>query len=195
MLTGTQLDRSENSNYFVNLKAMKELIRTLPRRHHKYNDRLKNRGLSKLLIDVYVMAELNRKVMMQKYKDRGDMEKIEKIIEVVSEEMGTPIHKIKGDKRTQVESDARHNIAFIARMTTSITLKMIGKVLSSGIPKDHSTISHGCEKVVDKLKIKDEPYTHVFISIKNKLRLKYGIEFDTENWEKFPAWYKRLLEK
>jgi hypothetical protein len=81
-------------------------------------------------------------------------------------------------------------------MTTVLHLSDIGKYLTHGLAKDHSTVIHGCQKVVDKLDVEqDESFVVLFNTIRNKLKLWHGIEFNLEDWTKFPDWYRKMREK
>ena len=84
----------------------------------------------------------------------------ELVMEVVADHYNVPVDDIKSSKRNREIAVPRQVIMYLCRKLTDCPLKSIGIAVGG---KDHSTISHGIEKIEKELKV-DE-------SLKNDIQI------------------------
>ena len=89
----------------------------------------------------------------------------ELILEVVSEHFSITISDLKSGKRNSNIAIPRQVAMYLCRTMTDTPLKSIGIMLGG---RDHSTVSHGVEKVAEEIK-SDEAFNNTVEIIKKKL--------------------------
>ena len=89
----------------------------------------------------------------------------ELILEVVSEHFSVSISDLKSGKRNSNIAIPRQVAMYLCRTMTDTPLKSIGIILGG---RDHSTVSHGVDKVTEELK-SDEAFNNTVEIIKKKL--------------------------
>ena len=89
----------------------------------------------------------------------------ELILNIVSEHFSLTIQDLKGGKRSSAVTIPRQIAMYLCREMTDTPLKSIGIILGG---RDHSTISHGIEKIADDLKY-DEALANTVDIIKKKI--------------------------
>ncbi|MBQ3545336.1 MAG: chromosomal replication initiator protein DnaA [Lachnospiraceae bacterium] len=89
----------------------------------------------------------------------------ELIIDIVSEHYSISIQDLKSGKRNSNVAIPRQIAMYLCREMTDVPLKAIGSILGG---RDHSTISHGIEKVADEIKT-DEALSNTIDIIKKKI--------------------------
>ena len=89
----------------------------------------------------------------------------ELILEVVSEHFSITISDLKSGKRNSNIAIPRQVAMYLRRTMTDTPLKSIGIMLGG---RDHSTVSHGVEKVAEEIK-SDEAFNNTVEIIKKKL--------------------------
>ena len=89
----------------------------------------------------------------------------ELILEVVSEHFSITISDLKSGKRNSNIAIPRQVAMYLCRTMTDTPLKSIGIMLGG---RDHSTVSHGVEKVAEEIKC-DEAFNNTVEIIKKKL--------------------------
>ena len=89
----------------------------------------------------------------------------ELILEVVSEHFSVSISDLKSGKRNSNIAIPRQVAMYLCRSMTDTPLKSIGIILGG---RDHSTVSHGVEKVAEELKT-DEAFNNTVEIIKKKI--------------------------
>ena len=89
----------------------------------------------------------------------------ELIIDIVSEHYSISIQDLKSGKRNSSVAIPRQIAMYLCREMTDVPLKAIGSILGG---RDHSTISHGIEKVADEIKT-DEALSNTIDIIKKKI--------------------------
>ena len=89
----------------------------------------------------------------------------ELILNIVSEHFSLTIQDLKGGKRSSSVTIPRQIAMYLCREMTDTPLKSIGIILGG---RDHSTISHGIEKIADDLKY-DEALANTVDIIKKKI--------------------------
>lgn len=87
------------------------------------------------------------------------------IIDVVSEHFNVPISDLKSGKRNSQIANARQIAMYLCRSLTDTPLKSIGLLLGG---RDHSTISHGVDKVAADIK-ESESLNNTINIIKKKV--------------------------
>lgn len=162
------------------------------KRNHKFDGSKNRRGLSKLMVDVSIpqAARVTERVYPDDFK--RDFDKLDAIIFHVCMEMNINIDKIKGLSRSQDLVMARGFVFFIARLTTKLSLKKLGREMSAHLPKDHSTVIHCTKKIFDMLHLKDGEIGLLFYRIRQRLDAHNGICFDLNDFQSLPMWYKKL---
>lgn len=75
------------------------------------------------------------------------------ILEVVAEHYGVRPEDIKSQKRTKEIVLPRHVAMYLIRVLNDISLEDVGKVLGN---RDHSTIIHGYEKIINEMNYNDD---------------------------------------
>jgi len=164
-------------------------------RDHRFDGSERKNGLSKLLIDIYAKPIQERiKNEIVKMKD-VQKQRFQYIIEEVANETGITIDTIRDNKRRKEHVDARAMIVFLTRWTTNLSLSMIGKELSSHLPKDHSTVIHATKIAFNYLHAKDLQFGVSFYRIRQRLEAHYGIQFDINDHANMPTWYRNMLSK
>ena len=89
----------------------------------------------------------------------------ELIIDIVSEHYSVSIQDLKSGKRNSNIAIPRQVAMYLCREMTDTPLKSIGIMLGG---RDHSTVSHGVEKVAEELQI-DEALNNTIDNIKKKI--------------------------
>ena len=89
----------------------------------------------------------------------------ELILEIVSEHYEVSISDLKSGKRNSNIAIPRQVAMYLCRSMTDTPLKSIGIILGG---RDHSTVSHGVEKVAEELKT-DEAFNNTVEIIKKKI--------------------------
>ena len=89
----------------------------------------------------------------------------ELILNIVSEHFSLTIQDLKGGKRSSSVTIPRQIAMYLCREMTDTPLKSIGIILGG---RDHSTISHGIEKIADDLRY-DEALANTVDIIKKKI--------------------------
>ena len=89
----------------------------------------------------------------------------ELILEVVSEHFSVSISDLKSGKRNSNIAIPRQVAMYLCRTMTDTPLKSIGIILGG---RDHSTVSHGVDKVTEEIK-SDEAFNNTVEIIKKKL--------------------------
>lgn len=89
----------------------------------------------------------------------------ELIIDVVSEHFNIPITDLKSSKRNAEIANSRQIAMYLCRTMTDTPLKAIGIILGG---KDHSTVSHGVDKVTADMK-ENETLSNTINIIKKKI--------------------------
>ena len=89
----------------------------------------------------------------------------ELILEVVSEHFSVSISDLKSGKRNSNIAIPRQVAMYLCRTMTDTPLKSIGIILGG---RDHSTVSHGVDKVTEELK-SDEAFNNTVEIIKKKI--------------------------
>ena len=89
----------------------------------------------------------------------------ELIIDIVSEHYSVSIQDLKSGKRNSNIAIPRQVAMYLCREMTDTPLKSIGIMLGG---RDHSTVSHGVEKVAEELQI-DEALNNTIDIIKKKI--------------------------
>ena len=74
------------------------------------------------------------------------------ILEIVSEHFSVSITDLKSSKRNSNIAIPRQIAMYLCRSMTDTPLKSIGIILGG---RDHSTVSHGIEKIADEIKVND----------------------------------------
>ena len=74
------------------------------------------------------------------------------ILEIVSEHYSVSISDLKSSKRNSNIAIPRQIAMYLCRSMTDTPLKSIGIILGG---RDHSTVSHGIEKIADEIKVND----------------------------------------
>ncbi len=90
---------------------------------------------------------------------------VDYIIEVVSEHYGVSLEEVKSKKRTQKIAYPRQVAMYLARKMLNLSLPQLGEVFR----RDHSTISHGCEKVTYDIE-NDEEFRAELIELEERIR-------------------------
>jgi chromosomal replication initiator protein len=90
----------------------------------------------------------------------------DQILEAVSEYYAVPETKIVGKRRDKDTAHARHVVMYLAREETPASLSSIGNELGG---RDHTTISHGHDKIESLIETDDQLRQDVF-SIREALR-------------------------
>ena len=90
----------------------------------------------------------------------------ELVMEVVADHYNIPVSDIKSSKRNREVAVPRQIIMYLCRKMTECPLKTIGIAVGG---KDHSTISHGIEKIENDLKT-DESLKKDIDIISKKIR-------------------------
>ena len=89
----------------------------------------------------------------------------ELIIDIVSEHYSISIQDLKSGKRNSNIAIPRQIAMYLCREMTDVPLKAIGSILGG---RDHSTVSHGIDKVADEIK-SDETLSNTIDIIKKKI--------------------------
>ena len=89
----------------------------------------------------------------------------ELIIEIVSEHFSVPVQDLKSSKRNSSIAIPRQIAMYLCHEMTDITLKAIGVMLGG---RDHSTVSHGIDKVAEDIQI-NESLSNTIDIIKKKI--------------------------
>ena len=89
----------------------------------------------------------------------------ELIIEIVSEHFSIPVQDLRGGKRNANIAIPRQIAMYLCREMTDTPLKSIGIMLGG---RDHSTVSHGVEKVAEEIKM-NEALNNTIDIIKKKI--------------------------
>ena len=89
----------------------------------------------------------------------------ELILEIVSEHYEVSISDLQSGKRNSNIAIPRQVAMYLCRSMTDTPLKSIGIILGG---RDHSTVSHGVEKVAEELKT-DEAFNNTVEIIKKKI--------------------------
>ena len=87
------------------------------------------------------------------------------ILEIVAEHFNITVQDLKSSKRNSSIAIPRHIAMYLCREMTDTPLKSIGIMLGG---RDHSTISHGVEKVADDI-ARDEALNNTVDIIKKKI--------------------------
>ena len=89
----------------------------------------------------------------------------ELILEIVSEHFSISINDLKSTKRNASIAIPRQIAMYLCRSMTDTPLKSIGIILGN---RDHSTVSHGIDKITEEIKI-DEALNNTVDIIKKKI--------------------------
>lgn len=89
----------------------------------------------------------------------------ELIIDIVSEHYSISIQDLKSGKRNSSIAIPRQIAMYLCREMTDVPLKAIGSILGG---RDHSTVSHGIDKVADEIKT-DDALNNTIDIIKKKI--------------------------
>ena len=76
----------------------------------------------------------------------------ELILEIVSEHFSISISDLKSSKRNSNIAIPRQIAMYLCRLMTDTPLKSIGIILGG---RDHSTVSHGIDKITEEIKVND----------------------------------------
>lgn len=87
------------------------------------------------------------------------------ILDIVAEHYSISVYDLKGGKRSSNIAIPRQVAMYLCREMTDTPLKSIGIMLGG---RDHSTVSHGVERVTDELK-RDEALCNTIDIIKKKI--------------------------
>ena len=87
------------------------------------------------------------------------------ILEVVSHHYGITMEEIKGKRRTQRIAYPRQVAMYLARKMLPLSLPQIGSALG----RDHSTISHGCDKITYDSE-NDPAIRQTLITLENQIK-------------------------
>ena len=89
----------------------------------------------------------------------------ELILDIVAEHYSISVHDLKGGKRSSNIAIPRQVAMYLCREMTDTPLKSIGIILGG---RDHSTISHGVDRVTDEI-TRDEALSNTIDIIKKKI--------------------------
>ena len=134
----------------------------------KSNIRELEGSLNKLIalhkLDAYFVRKLDvLKDIVSPHENRQITPEL--ILEVVSEHFSVSISDLKSGKRNSNIAIPRQVAMYLCRTMTDTPLKSIGIILGG---RDHSTVSHGVDKVTEELK-SDEAFNNTVEIIKKKL--------------------------
>lgn len=87
------------------------------------------------------------------------------IIEVISEHFNISVADLKSTKRSSEIANARQIAMYLCRTMTDTPLKSIGIILGN---RDHSTVSHGVDKIAEDIK-KNDTLANTISIIKKKI--------------------------
>ena len=110
---------------------------------------LNRRTHEKVVIDLPLAKEAIKDIIAQ---NQQKLITPELIMEVVADHYSIPVSDIKSSKRNREIAVPRQVIMYLCRKLTDCPLKSIGIAVGG---KDHSTISHGIEKIEKELKTDD----------------------------------------
>lgn len=169
---------------------------TTTQKRNKLFDGSKNRhGLSKLLLDIFVIP-IQEKIIEETKKNLCDgYDKLDLIITETSSELNLSIEEIRSKDRHYKYIIARQIIVFLARYTTNLSLKQLGKELSIHSPKHHTSIINNTKKAFYLIHNPDKNFLEIFNRVRQRLDAHYGIVVDLDNFDKMPDWYKKMLTK
>ena len=163
-------------------------------RDRRFDGSIRKNGLSKLMRDIFVLPENKKNMEEEKIDLENGYVNIAKIIEQTAYELGVEVEGIKGRSRARKFVTARSIICFIARYTTTLSLKQIGTEISMYSPKDHSSVIHATQKAFDFIHNPDTEFIVLFERVRQRLDAHYNITFDLEDLTHMPSWYKNMLK-
>jgi chromosomal replication initiation ATPase DnaA len=108
-----------------------------------------------------VESEWNRKSILGKVLTETTFKQV---MFVVSDESGVSQKKLKSDDRTQHLSLARHVVYYLLRKQ-GLGVTLIGKLMG----KDHSTISHGSNKI-SKLRVVSKSFNQTVRTMEVRIK-------------------------
>ena len=124
---------------------------------------LNRRGNDPIVIDLPLATEAIKDIINQ---SKTKTITPELVMEVVADHYNIPVSDIKSSKRNREVAVPRQIIMYLCRKMTDCPLKTIGIAVGG---KDHSTISHGIEKIENDLKT-DESLKKDIDIISKKIR-------------------------
>lgn len=111
----------------------------------------KLRAYSMLSADTVITVEIAEQELKNLISPNGQKEiTIQLIIEVVCDHFSIPLEAILSNRRTNDVATTRFIIMYLAKNYTNSSLKAIGGALGG---KDHSSVSHGIDKIEKDIKV------------------------------------------
>jgi len=93
------------------------------------------------------------KRILREFRAPRRTQTVEAVLEATAAYHGLTVDDLIGPRRTKKIARARQQAMYLAREATEASLPQIGAALGG---RDHSTIIHGCNKVIEQLETDEE---------------------------------------